>query len=163
MEYLDDFGTYLEAYKLFPHLAAQYPNAAFILNTRNREAWIRSRLAHGKELSYAKRAMVHHDVASIHELTNLWRAEWGQHHRHVTEYFANKPFRLIICRIETDLPRVLDKALPECKLNSNHYRVKGRKKTSYHPLLNLGMRVARRFRSIVRVYSPKTGLCNPPG
>ena len=37
MEYLDDFGSYLEAYKLFPHLAAQYPNAVFILNTRNRE------------------------------------------------------------------------------------------------------------------------------
>ena len=37
MEYLDDLGSYLEAYKLFPHLAAQYPNAVFILNTRNRE------------------------------------------------------------------------------------------------------------------------------
>ena len=68
MEYLDDFGTYLEAYKLFPQLAAQYPNAIFILNTRNREAWIRSRLTHGKELSHARRAMVHYNVTSIHEL-----------------------------------------------------------------------------------------------
>ena len=40
MEYLDEFGTtYLEGYKLYPYLAAQYPNAVFILNTRNREAW----------------------------------------------------------------------------------------------------------------------------
>ena len=50
MEYLDEFGTtYLEGYKLYPHLAAQYPNAVFILNTRNREDWIRSRLVHGKK------------------------------------------------------------------------------------------------------------------
>lgn len=37
MEYLDEFGTtYLEGYKLYPHLAAQYPNAVFILNTSGR-------------------------------------------------------------------------------------------------------------------------------
>jgi hypothetical protein len=92
MEYLDDFGSYLEAYKLFPHLAAQYPNAVFILNTRNRASWIRSRLAHGKERSYARRAMVHYNVTSIHELTHLWCAEWEQHHRHVTEFFGDKSF-----------------------------------------------------------------------
>ena len=142
MEYLDGFGTYLEAYKLFPQLAAQYPSAVFILNTRNREAWIRSRLTHGKELSYARRAMVHYNVTSIHELMNLWRAEWEQHHRHVTEFFGDKPSRLIVCRIETDLPRILDKALPECKLNSMHYRVKGRKKSSQYYSTWLGRAAA---------------------
>ena len=129
MEYLDDLGSYLEAYKLFPHLAAQYPNAVFILNTRNRESWIRSRLAHGKERSYARRAMLHYKVTSIHELTNIWRAEWERHHREVTEFFRDKPFRLIVCRIETDLPRILDKSLPECQLNARHYRVRGKKKS----------------------------------
>ena len=158
MEYLNDFGTYLEAYKLFPHLAAQYPDAVFILNTRNREAWIRSRLTHGKNLSYARRAMVHYDITSINELTNLWRAEWEQHHRDVTEFFGDNKFRLIVCRIETDLPRILDKALPECKLNSGYYRVKGRKKSSqYYSLLHSSMRTARRIRNVV-----SAGLCSAP-
>ena len=50
MEYLNESGTYLEAYKLYRHLADQYPHSVFILNTRNREAWIRSRLGHGHRL-----------------------------------------------------------------------------------------------------------------
>ena len=158
MEYLNDFGTYLEAYKLFPYLAAQYPDAVFILNTRNREAWIRSRLTHGKNLSYARRAMVHYDITSINELTHLWRAEWEQHHRNVTEFFGDNKFRLIVCRIETDLPHILDKALPECKLNSGYYSVKGRKKPSnYYSLLHSSMRTARRIRNVVRA-----GLCSAP-
>jgi hypothetical protein len=37
MEWLDD-AHHCEAYKLFPYFAAQYPDAVFILNTRDREA-----------------------------------------------------------------------------------------------------------------------------
>ena len=65
MEFLSKSGIYLEAYKLFPHLTSQYPEALFILNTRNREAWIRSRLEHGKNLSYAHRSTLHYDLSSI--------------------------------------------------------------------------------------------------
>jgi sulfotransferase family protein len=71
MECLDEFGTTcLEGYKLYPHLPAQYPNAVFILNTRNREDWIRSRLVHGKKISYAKRAMAFYGAASIDNWPN---------------------------------------------------------------------------------------------
>ena len=130
MEYLNDFGILFGSLQIVSVIwRRNIPHAVFILNTRNREAWIRSRLAHGKERSYARRAMLHYNVTSIHELTNLWRAEWEQHHREVTEFFRDKPFRLIVCRIETDLPRILDKSLPECKLNSRHYRVRGGKKS----------------------------------
>ena len=38
----------IEGYKYFRELQAHYPDALFILNTRNGEAWIRSRNAHGK-------------------------------------------------------------------------------------------------------------------
>jgi hypothetical protein len=138
MEFLDDFGTYFEAYKLFPRLAAEYPHAKFILNTRDREAWILSRLAHGKEFSYARRAMVHHNVTSLKDLTNLWRTEWEQHHRRVIEFFGDQPSRLIICQIETDLPHILDKALPEYKLDSRYYRVKGKQKLSRDQLDIIG-------------------------
>ena len=127
MEYLNESGTYLEAYKLYRHLAEQYPHSVFILNTRNRDAWIRSRLGHGKDLSYAQRSMVHYNVTSIQELTNLWNAEWEHHHCDVTEFFARKPYRFFICQIETDLPSILDKALPECNLDAVHYRLKGGK------------------------------------
>ena len=130
MEFLSKSGTYLEAYKLFPHLASQYPKALFILNTRDRESWIRSRLQHGKNLSYAHRSMLHYDVTSIQDLADRWRIEWERHHRQVMVFFAQKAFRFLVCRIETDLPYLLHDALPECRLNSMHYRVKGRGESS---------------------------------
>ena len=56
MEFLSESGVFLEGYKLFPFLAAQYPDAVFILNTRDRESWIRSRVSHeAKRLTHTGR------------------------------------------------------------------------------------------------------------
>src|SRR5262245_25628924 len=131
MEYLDESGLYLAAYKLFPYLAAQYPDAVFILNTRDREAWIRSRLQHGSDLSYTRRQMLHHNVDTVTELADRWRVDWDQHHRRVVEFFEGKPYRFFVCRIETDLPHLLNTMLPECKLDSTYYRL--RNQTSARP------------------------------
>jgi hypothetical protein len=128
MEYLGASGTYLAAYKLFPYLAAQYPDAVFILNTRNREDWIRSRLQHGSDLTYAPRHMLHHNVNSASELAERWRADWDQHHRRVVEFFEGKPYRFFVCRIETDLPDLLNAMLPECQLESKYYGVRNQSK-----------------------------------
>ena len=150
MEFLSQSGIYLEAYKLFPHLTSQYPEALFILNTRNREAWIRSRLEHGKNLSYAHRSMLHYDLSSIHDLADRWRIEWERHHHQVMAFFARRSFRFLVCQIETDLPHLLHDALPECELDSTHYRVKGKRESSrrgsYAP-----RSIARKLRRIIRV------------
>ena len=122
MEFLDEAGTFLEAYKLFPYLAAQYPDAVFILNTRDREAWIRSRLGHG-DGRYADRQRGYLKAASDALMAEVWRAEWERHHRRVTEFFAGKSHRFFLCRIETDLPHRLSEMLPECRLNEQHYRL----------------------------------------
>jgi hypothetical protein len=152
MEFLNKSGIYLEAYKLFPHLASQYPNALFILNTRDREAWIRSRLEHGKNLSYAHRSMLHYNVTSIRDLTDRWRIEWERHHSQVMLFFARTAFRFLVCRIETDLPHILNEVLPECKLDPALFRVKGKKESSRRgSLLPAAMHTARRFRSLIRV------------
>jgi hypothetical protein len=125
MEYLDGHSRYLEAYKLFPHLAAQYPTAVFILNTRDREAWIRSRLGlDGGD--YALRHRMRLNVNSDEQLAALWREDWEQHHRLTTQFFAVRSHRFFICNIETDLPHLLDKQLPECRLDSRQYRIWGR-------------------------------------
>ena len=103
MEYLGLGGTYLEGYKLFPYLAEQSAEAVFILNTRDREAWIRSRFAWRGD--YADRHRSHYNVKSDEQLANLWRAEWDRHHRRVIDYFAcRSSYRFFVCRIETDLP-----------------------------------------------------------
>jgi hypothetical protein len=70
--------------------------------------------------------MTFYGAASIDELTERWRAEWKDHHRRVTEFFAGKPHRFFVCPIETDLPHVLNSMLPECKLDTKHYRLEAK-------------------------------------
>jgi hypothetical protein len=121
MEFLDETGRcYLEAYKLFPYFAIQYPDAVFILNTRDREDWIRSRLAHGAR-PYVARHMIYYDVATEDELTEIWRDEWERHHRRVIEFFSHRPNRFFICGIETDLPQRLNEEIPELGLDERRY------------------------------------------
>jgi len=124
MEFLDHCGVHLEGYKLFPYLAARYPDAVFILNTRDRESWIRSRLRHGlgkNKVPYASKFMSTYNLSSIDRLTELWRADWDLHHRRVTEFFASKSHRFFVCRIETDFPHLLNYKIPEGKLVARHF------------------------------------------
>jgi hypothetical protein len=124
MEFLDDAGTHhLEAYKLFPYFATQYPDGVFILNTRDREAWIRSRFSHFNNVSYPALWKSCYGIASDDDLADLWRAEWERHHRRVTEFFSGKSYRFFVCRIETDLPYLLNEKLPELELDDTKYKV----------------------------------------
>jgi hypothetical protein len=118
-------ARYLEAYKLYPQFAAQYPGAVFILNTRDREAWIRSRLRYG-DGRYVARHKAYLKIASDEELAEHWRKEWHLHHARVTEFFARGEYRFFVCRIETDLPRLLGHMLPELALDPSTYSVQNR-------------------------------------
>ena len=121
MEYLDN-DIFLEGYKLFPYLAAQYPDAVFILNTREREGWINSRFRHG-ERTYAARHKAYYNVKSDDQLADIWRNEWEQHHRRVIDFFAGRNQRFFVCRIESDLPHLLNQNLPECHLSEEYYKL----------------------------------------
>ena len=124
MESLDGI-QHLEAYKLYPELAAQYPDAVFILNTRDREAWINSRFGHRKG-EYAARFKQYLGTDSDAELADAWRRDWDAHHARVVEFFSGKPHRFFICRIETDLPDLLNEKIPEFRLDRKLYSLQGR-------------------------------------
>jgi hypothetical protein len=123
MEDLGENGTYyLEGYKLFPYLAAHYPDAVFILNTRNCEDWIQSRFRHWRG-AYAAQHKYLYRVKSDEEIANIWRTEWERHHNRVIDFFSTTAHRFFVCNIETDLPRVLDEQLPECNLDPSRYKL----------------------------------------
>ena len=120
MEWLEP-RRYLEAYKLYPELATEYPDAVFILNTRDREAWIRSRFAHNARYAALQKACL--KIASDADLAAYWRRDWDLHHARVTQFFASKSIRFFVCRIETDLPGLLNRMLPELSLDVLTYSV----------------------------------------
>ena len=78
----------IEPYKKFEYLHLWYPDALFILNTRDREQWIASRTAHvAKTIRFIG---IYARVLRIPEaeVPDYWRAEWDAHHAAVRSYFA---------------------------------------------------------------------------
>lgn len=108
-------------YKYFDILDKQYPDSKFILNTRNIDNWIDSRLKHtsgyiiddtdqklikklNPEISYYKRYSL-----NIDEVINIWRQQWHEHHDNVLNYFHKKQNQLLIYDIEiNDISKIIE-------------------------------------------------------
>lgn len=107
--YLDEH-VYLEANTLFAQMAVQYPAARFLLNTRGREAWLASRMAH---ITPSTGPMIARACAFFGqtkaEVGDIWRSQWDRHHAEVQAYFASCPDRLLVYDIDHDTPsRIAD-------------------------------------------------------
>jgi hypothetical protein len=82
----------------FKILDEQYPNSKFILNTRDKESWLKSRINHlndyKRNLSlgtnkYAK------TWKWVNESENEWLQQWDNHHDKVIKYFKDNENFLI--------------------------------------------------------------------
>ena len=81
-------------------LDKQYVGSKFILNCRNVESWIESRLKHG-DGSFAENQMIFHKC-SLAELKNIWRNMYNEHIYDVNLYFKNRESDLLIFNIDID-------------------------------------------------------------
>jgi hypothetical protein len=99
-------GRLIEPYKRFDFLHRWYPDALFILNTRDRENWIASRTAHelrGNRLMAAYAKCLEINEAQV---ADFWRSEWDTHHTLVRAYFGSAP-NFFEFNIELDNPQEL--------------------------------------------------------
>lgn len=118
MEYL--FEKIYIGQQLFKELDSQYPGSKFILNTRDKKKWLRSRVSHRNE-GYLK------DSAQIYGLTltemfSQWSWQWDQHHAEVLEYFKDRPEDLLVFDIEKDsASKLCDFFKLYYKLDPNHF------------------------------------------
>jgi len=83
----------------------QVEDAMFILNTRDKDNWVRSRLnhhIHGTNESYAACYQAFYGLVDISAVIERWRKEWDAHHAAVQEFIP--PERLLVFNIETDSP-----------------------------------------------------------
>lgn len=117
----DDAWNPIYAYKYFAEFDAQYPGSKFLLNTRDRAGWVRSRC--GFKDDY--RACVHGDHAheSLSALATCWEADWEAHHRAVREYFADRPDDFLVFDIEKDPIAKLVEFVAPAPLDPSHWRV----------------------------------------
>ena len=112
----NNIDSYLFMFKHYQIIDQQYPNSKFILNTRNINNWIISRLNHksgwkiqdGKPTklkeseSYYKSHMKIYNINSLSKLITIWENEWYDHHNNVINYFRNRTNDLLVFDIELD-------------------------------------------------------------
>lgn len=125
MENLFDDPPINAAMLYFKELDRQYPGSKFILNTRNKKAWLKSRVKHpvnknGKTNLLAENARML--KLSEKEVLDLWSKEWDQHHREVIAYFKDRPQDLLIFDIDVDTPqKIIDFFQDNYELDAQHY------------------------------------------
>ena len=96
----------IEPYKRFDYLHEWYPEGLFVLNTRDREKWIASRLSHVAGNIPLSASYARFFKMSETEVPDFWRAEWDTHHALVREFFAGAP-NFLEFDIEKDDPQKL--------------------------------------------------------
>jgi len=123
------------AVTLFEQLYNQYPDSKFILNTRDKAAWLKSRAQYqiSDELTYLDVIAEKYSLTQT-EVLSMWSTQWDEHHRAVIDFFKDKTKQLLIFNIETDPPQKLCDFLKEdYSLNPDLYEHK--KSISYIPTL----------------------------
>lgn len=98
----------------FREIDAAYPGTKFLLNVRNKDDWLQSRLHHRR---YAQRFIAAHNLSGITSCLEMWSADWDRHLADVRRYFADRPSDLVTFNIDTDDISDLIAQLPEFKLN----------------------------------------------
>jgi hypothetical protein len=116
-----DKNICLEAYKEFEYIFNYYPDSYYILNTRDRESWIKSRKQHKDFLNLYMSVL---NTDSEAEVLDHWRSDWDSHHEKVLSFFENRTdARFIIYDIDKnsagDLVNFLEDSFPH--INSEHY------------------------------------------
>ena len=110
-------------FKRFREIDAAYPGTRFLLNTRDKDGWLQSRLTHR---GYAQKFMAAEGLTDIESCLQHWSAEWDAHLADVTAYFADRPRDLIRFDIDRDDIAVLIAQLPEYRLDPAHWQRIGR-------------------------------------
>ena len=95
---LEDSNTNYQSYiKDYKTLDEQYPGSKFILNTRDIDKWLQSRINHDTYLDDCKRVL----NLNEEQVIALWKKQWFDHHKDVFNYFKDRD-NLIIFDIEKD-------------------------------------------------------------
>jgi hypothetical protein len=110
---------------LFREVLHDYPDAILLLNWRDQDAWIRSRLGHGHG-EFAAREQRVRGLASQEDLVHQWRREWDQHLAAVRCFMADRPQQLVDFNIDRDPIESLIARLPAYGLRAEHFSDIGR-------------------------------------
>ncbi len=114
MECFED-GKIWSGFLRFREIDAAYPGTKFLLNTRNKDDWLVSRLHHRR---YAQRFIEAHGLSGTEECLSVWSQDWDRHLADVRGYFTQRPDDLVAFNIDTDTVHDLIVQLPDFDLKA---------------------------------------------
>lgn len=111
----------IENFRRFEKFAIAYPQAKFLLNTRKKEDWLRSRARHHDGL-YLAIAMSHYKLERS-DILSKWSDDFDIHHQKVREFFLNENDRLLDFDIDkSDIQELVNFVGPERALNETDWK-----------------------------------------
>lgn len=119
---------------LYARILADYPDTILLLNWRDREDWIRSRLRHGHG-EFAAREQRLRGLKNLDELTEVWRREWDDHLQAVRRFMGERPQQLVEFHLDRDPIEQLVGRLPGYGLSPEHFSDIGRSRGRRQPPL----------------------------
>ena len=125
---LDEFDCFTDmeaaslniyAYKYFEQLYTEYKNGYFILNTRNKNDWLKSRSNHknGRLFHLSKKQF----GLSEKQTLSLWSLEWDHHHEKVENFFKGKKNFLKFDLNNDPIQNLIEFVEPDFKLNKDYW------------------------------------------
>lgn len=111
----------IENFRAFREMDAAYPDALFILNTRDKGAWIRSRARHA-DGRYVEKWMkrLGTDEPGVYE---HWSRDFDDHHKAVKTHFGHSPHRLLVFDIDQNTPQqIADWVAPWYTLDTGKWK-----------------------------------------
>lgn len=122
------YSTPTETYEgatAFREILRDYPDTILILNFRDREQWIASRLKHGHG-EFTRREMTARRLENRDDLVDQWRSEWDAHLASARDFMASNPAQLIEFDIDRDGAAKLTEKLTHYNLTPETFRDIGR-------------------------------------
>lgn len=115
------YQRYIEANEYFKELDNEYPNSYFILQTRNMDDWIESRLNHSDKDSFLERC-----ITVLHcnkqDVIRRWKDLKIAHFSNVRRYFQDHT-RFLEFNIDIDdISKLIDHVSPHYVLNAGRWK-----------------------------------------
>ncbi len=125
---------YFERNETFREILRDYPDTILLLNLRDREDWIRSRLKHRHRM-FALLSLKALQLPDQAALIRYWRDLWDRHLADVRGFMADKPGQLVEFNIDTDDISDFCQTLPTYGLDPASWADTGRTSgVKRHPL-----------------------------
>ena len=116
---------YIEGNELFKELYQQYSDSYFVLQTRDTEDWIRSRVNHSNG-GFMKRCMTYMEMKKTDEIKEYWRNMKTKREKLIIKYFEDFDRFMVFDIDNDDITSLIDFLTPHFKLKKSEWKVYNR-------------------------------------